>query len=203
MRPERAETLLLASASRVRARLLTEAGVLIEVMPAKVDEAALRSGLRAEGASTAQAAEVLAETKAVQVSQRFPQRLVLGADQMLDCAGEWLEKPGDLGEAREQLRILRARPHQLHSSAVLARAGKRVWHQNSIATLYMRDFTDEFLSEYLDVAGEDMLTSVGGYKLEAMGAQLFDGIDGDYFAILGLPLLPVIAALREQGLLRR
>jgi septum formation protein len=179
------------------------AGGAHAVRAAALDEAGLRDGLRAQGASAGEAAEALAELKAAQVSSRFPVRLVLGADQILECDGKWLEKPRDIAEARTQLLGLRNRPHRLHSSAVLVKDRARVWHGTGTAVMTMRDFSDGFLDDYLASSGEAILGSVGSYKLEAMGVQLFSRIDGDFFTILGLPLIQLIDVLREQGLLLR
>ena len=195
------QSLVLASASKIRARLLEGAGIALEICPAAIDEGSLRDSLRAEGLDGARAAEALAEMKAQQVSRRFPGRPVLGADQILECDGAWLEKPADLDDARRQLLALRGREHTLHSSAVLVLDGARLWARGEKAVMTMRDFSDDFLAEYLARSGPSVLGSVGAYQLEAMGAQLFSRIDGDYFTILGLPLLPVIDVLREQGML--
>ncbi|HNB28112.1 MAG TPA: nucleoside triphosphate pyrophosphatase, partial [Alphaproteobacteria bacterium] len=154
------------------------------------------------GAAVDRAAEVLAEMKAKRVATRFPGRLVLGCDQMLECEGVWLDKARNRDHAREQLQMLRGRPHHLVTSAVLVRDEQRLWHHTERAELRFRDFSDHFLEEYLDAAGDAILSSVGAYQLEGLGAQLFERVEGDFFTILGLPLLPVLAILREHGLLR-
>jgi septum formation protein len=128
---------------------------------------------------------------------------VLGADQMLDCAGAWFDKPDSRAAARTQLQSLRGKTHRLTSAAVLAQDGQRVWHHAAAAKLTMRAFTDAFLEGYLDQAGEAVLSSVGAYQLEGLGAQMFRKIDGDFFTILGLPLLPVLDILRERNMLPR
>ncbi len=196
------ETLVLASGSRTRARMLQAAGVAIEIAAPAIDEPELMASLRDSGAAVDRAAEVIAEMKAKRVATRFPGRFVLGCDQMLECGGEWLDKPRDRAHAREQLQMLRGRPHHLITSAVLVRDEQRLWHHTEKAELRFRDFSDTFLDEYLAAAGPDILQSVGAYQLEGLGAQLFEHIDGDFFTILGLPLLPVLAILRAQGLLR-
>ena len=183
--------------------MLRAAGVVLETVPARVDEDALKHALRHEGADPETAAIALAELKALQVSRGCPGRLVLGADQMLDCDGEWFDKPKDRAAAREQLLRLRGRSHRLTSAAVLARDGQRLWHHADSARLVMRAFTEAFLEGYLEAAGEAVLASVGAYQLEGLGAQMFQRIDGDFFTILGLPLLPVLDILREQGALVR
>jgi len=196
-------SLILASGSAARAAMLRAAGVPIEVAPARVDEAELKLSLQRQGVDPETAAIALAELKAVQVSRRYPGQLVLGADQMLDCDGAWLDKPADRTAARAQLAALRGKSHRLTSAAVLARDGVRIWHRAASARLLMREFTDAFLEGYLDQAGDTVLSSVGAYQLEGLGAQMFQRIDGDYFVILGLPLLALLDILREQGLLAR
>jgi septum formation protein len=197
------EPVILASASRVRASMLRAAGVSIEIVPARVDESELKIALRGQGADPVEVAVALAELKALQVSRGRPGRLVLGADQMLDCDGAWFDKPGSPGAARDQLLSLRGRRHRLTSAAVLARDGARIWHHAAGAHLTMRGFTEAFLDGYLAEAGEAVLGSVGAYQLEGLGAQMFERVEGDYFVILGLPLLPVLDILREQNVLPR
>jgi septum formation protein len=197
------EPVILASASRARSGMLQAAGVSIEVVPARVDESELKIALRGQGADPADVAVALAELKALQVSRSHPGRLVLGADQMLDCDGAWFDKPEGRDAARDQLKSLRGRRHRLTSAAVLARDGARVWHHAAAAQLTMRGFTDTFLDLYLKEVGEAVLSSVGAYQIEGLGAQMFERIDGDYFVILGMPLLPVLDILREQNALPR
>lgn len=191
--------LVLASASPIRARLLREAGVDIEVAPARIDEAALRESLRAEGAVPREIADVLAEHKARQVAGRRSSGLVLGCDQILELDGQVLGKPEGRDGLRERLRLLRARTHRLHSAAVLYADAAPVWRHVSDARLTMRAFSDGFLEEYLDLAGDDALQTAGGYAIEAMGIRLFARIEGDFFGILGLPLLEVLAVLTRRG----
>ncbi len=197
------QPLILASASTARAEMLRAAGVAIEIVPARVDEGELKLSLQQQEADVETAAIALAELKALQVSRAKPGRLVLGADQMLDCDGAWFDKPESRAGARNQLLTLRDKTHRLTSAAVLARDGLRVWHHATAARLTMRAFTDSFLDQYLDQAGDAVLSSVGAYQLEGLGAQMFKRIDGDFFTILGLPLLPVLDILREQSLLPR
>lgn len=182
--------------------MLRDAGVEIEIVAAHIDEHEVLQSFRRDGAAPAQVAETLAELKARRVSAKFPGRLVLGADQMLDCGGTWLEKPCDRAEARRHLELLRGKTHRLISSAVLVRDGTRLWHHTAAADLTMRDFSGDFLDAYLAAAGDAVLGSVGAYQLEGLGAQLFARIDGDFFTILGLPLLAVLDILREQGMLK-
>ncbi|HEY2070510.1 MAG TPA: Maf family protein [Rhizomicrobium sp.] len=187
--------LILASASTIRARLLADAGVPFEAMPARVDEDAVKDSLH----DPAAVAETLAEMKALRVSASHPGSLVLGADQVLAFEDTVVSKSDTLAEARALLLRLRGKEHRLIGGAVLARDGAPVWRHVGIAKLWLRDFSEAFLDDYLARDGEAALSSVGCYRLEGLGVQLFSRIEGDYFSILGLPLLPLLAALREQG----
>jgi septum formation protein len=191
------ETLILASASPVRARLLADAGVDFSVEPAEIDEAALKSAFRTQRQKAAECALALAEAKAQSVSRRHQQALVIGADQILVCDGAWFDKPVDLAAARAQLQALRGHTHLLTTAACVLRDAKRVWHHVSSPKLTMRRFGDGFLDAYLAAEGGAILGSVGAYRLEARGVQLFDRIEGDYFSILGLPLIELVGFLRE------
>lgn len=193
--------LTLASKSAARTALLTGAGVPFETAGSGVDEDEIKRALLAEGAGPKEIAEALAEAKAVAVSQGRP-GLVIGADQTLDLAGELYDKVGTLAAARERLVRLRGRPHQLHSAVVVAEDGKGIWRETVSATLTMRDFSDGFLDAYIAQEGEAALGSVGCYRLEGPGAQLFSRIQGDYFAILGLPLMGLLELLRRRGVLQ-
>jgi septum formation protein len=193
--------LVLASASRIRAVLLQNAGLTVTIDPAAVDEAAAKESLRAAGAGPAVAATSLAELKARRVSPRHPGRLVLGADQLLECDGAWFDKPVDLAAARCQLLALRGRRHRLYSAAVALQDGERLWHHVGEASLTMRSFGEPFLDDYIDRCGADLLGSVGAYRLEGLGVQLFAAIAGDHFTILGLPLLPLLDFLRGRQVL--
>lgn len=192
--------LTLASKSAARAAVLTGAGVPFETAGSEVDEDQVKRALLAEGAGPKEIAEALAEEKAAAVSLARP-GLVIGADQTLDLAGELYDKVGTVEEARERLRRLRGKPHQLHSAVVVAEAGQVVWRETASATLTMREFSDAFLESYLAEEGEAALGSVGCYRLEGPGAQLFSKIQGDYFAILGLPLIGLLELLRRRGVL--
>lgn len=192
------ETLVLASGSRTRARMLESAGVPIEIAVPNIDEPELMASLKAAGDDVARVAEALAEMKAMRVAPRFPGRFVLGCDQMLECDGHWLDKARNRDEARAQLKMLRGRSHNLVTSAVLVRDDERIWHITDVAEMRMRDFSDAFLEQYIGRAGDEILRSVGAYQLEGLGAQLFEKVAGDFFTILGLPLLPVLAILREH-----
>ncbi|MBI2235885.1 MAG: Maf family protein [Magnetospirillum sp.] len=190
---------MLASASAVRRRLLEEAGVRLAVEAAAVDEEAVKQAVRAESNNAARAAEALAELKAMRVSARHPGAVVLGCDQMLDCEGRWFDKPASLDDARAHLLALKGRSHRLTSAVAAVRDGRLLWHHTEAATLTMRTFSDAFLDAYLAAAGEAALASVGAYHLEGLGAQLFVMVEGDFFTVLGLPLLAVLDFLRENG----
>lgn len=183
--------------------MLRAAGVAVEIDPARIDESEIKRSLGAENATAAAIAETLAELKAVAVSRRHPGRLVLGADQMLDCEGLRFDKPADRAAARDQLLRLGGRRHALVSAAVAVRDGERLWHHIDRARLTMRTLSADFVDAYLDRAGEAALQSVGAYQLEGLGAQLFRKIEGDYFTILGLPLLPLLEFLRGHGVVPR
>ena len=191
--------LVLASASESRRAILAQAGVAFSAEAANVDEAEVKESLKAEGASATQAAETLAELKARHVSRRHPGALVIGADQILECEGAWFDKPVDMAEAAAHLRSLAGKRHVLETAVCVLKDGTRLWHHNARAVLRMRPFGAAFLEAYLAAAGDSVLSSVGAYRLEGPGAQLFQQIEGDYFTILGLPLLPLLGFLRAQG----
>jgi nucleoside triphosphate pyrophosphatase len=197
MRPE----LVLASASPTRARLLEAAGLKPTIEPADLDEAALKAGFKTAGRDAGDCALALAEAKAQRIASRMPGALVLGADQLLVCDGEWFDKPPDRAAARAQLVALRGKRHVLPTAAVLVRNGAAIWQVLEEPALTMRPFSDAFLDDYLAAAGDAALGSVGGYQLEGRGAQLMSAIEGDHFAILGLPLLPLLEVLRDNGVL--
>jgi len=195
-------TLILASASASRAAMLRGAGLDFEILPARIDEDEIKLALKADGAKVRDAATALAELKAHRVSQNAGADFVIAADSMLDCGGEWFDKPADMAAARLQLQALRGKTHDLVSAVVLARGGSVIWRHAEAARLTMRDFSDGFLDAYLAQAGEAVLSSVGCYQLEGLGVQLFSRIQGDFFTILGLPLLPLLDILRENKVLR-
>jgi septum formation protein len=193
--------IVLASQSATRAAILAGAGLVFETMSSEVDEEPLKAAWLAEGAAPRMIARRLAAAKAQAVSRRAPDALVIGADQTLELGGALYDKVASLEAARERLRLLRAREHELHSAIVAARAGRVAWRFTESPKLAMRDFSDAWLEGYLTKGGQTLLGSVGCYMLEGEGAQLFQRIWGDYFAVLGLPLLPLLDFLRREGAL--
>ena len=192
------EHLILASSSPTRRRLLADAGLEVRVEPARVDEGAIKCRFRAAGGSAADCALALAEAKALQVAASHHHALVIGADQILVCDGDWLDKPLSLADARVQLLFLRGRTHELLTAACVVHQQAMMWQAVTSARLTMRNFKDRFLDAYLGAEGSAILGSVGSYRLEGRGIQLFARIEGDYFAILGLPLLELLNFLRER-----
>lgn len=191
---------ILASRSAARSALLRGAGVSFEAADSGVDEAALKTAILAGGAGPAEVASALAREKALAVSRRRP-GLVVGADQTLDFEGRLHDKPLSLAEAADRLRAMRGRAHRLHAAVAAARDGVVIWEALSSAELIMRTFSDAFLEAYLAGEGEEALSSVGAYRLEGPGVQLFSEIRGDYFTILGLPLTGLLELLRREGVL--
>jgi len=191
--------LILASQSRARQMLLGNAGISFEAVPADIDERAVQknSGLTAPG----EIAALLAREKALHVSSKNPGRYVIGADQTLALGQRLFSKPAGRAQAAEQLHLLAGNSHELHSAVAVARDGKIVFADVSVARMTMRSLSDSEASSYLDAAGEAVTSSVGAYQLESLGVHLFERIDGDHFTILGLPLLPLLAFLRGERLL--
>lgn len=192
--------LVLASQAAVRAVMLRAAGLTFEVRPARVDEGTLKSAMRPddpEGRATVQA---LASLKARRVSAQAPGAFVIGADQLLVCGMEWFDKPVDLDDAQAQLQRLRGRKHTLVTAVSVVRDEAEIWSELACPEIAMRSFSDAFLERYLERAGDAVLACVGGYEAEGLGGQLLAGIEGDWFAVLGLPLLPLLAFLRSHGL---
>ena len=193
-------SLVLASKSVTRRAVLDGAGVSYETVGSGVDDDAAKVALLARRVTPRQVAEALAEEKALAVSVGRPE-LVIGADQTLEFQGQLYDKAETVEAAGDRLRLLRGKPHMLHSAVVVAERGAVVWRETQSATLKMRDFSDAFLEDYLAAEGEAALGSVGCYRLEGLGVQLFSKIDGDYFTILGLPLMGLLDLLRRRGLL--
>lgn len=191
--------LILASRSAARRALLTQAGVRFDAEDAGVDEDAIKTA--AADLSPAELAVELASAKALAVSRRDPEAWVLGADQTLAFDGGLISKAETLDEARTRLATMRGRTHELHSGLALAKDGAVVWSGVETAAMRMRDFSDEFLDDYIGAEGEVLLTVVGSYRLEGLGAQLFESINGDYFTVLGLPLWPLLKELRRVGVI--
>lgn len=194
------ERLILASKSAARRTILTDAGVNFAVQVADVDEDAVKA--THDPADAAGLALELARAKALAVSRHDVDAWVLGADQTLAFKGGLISKAGSLAAARERLTAMRGRVHHLHSGAALARNGQIVWSGVDTATMRVRDFSDAFLEAYLVAEGAGLLACVGSYRLEGLGSQLFEAVEGDYFTVLGLPLWPVLAELRRAGVLR-
>jgi septum formation protein len=190
------QPLVLASKSDIRGKILAAAGLRFEIRPAPIDERAVEAAAGKPDAT--QAARLLASAKAGAVAAAMPGRVVLGADQTLALDQERFGKPKERADAAKQLRRLRGQTHALHSALSLVRDGNVLFDYVDTARLTMRDFSDRFLDDYLDMAGDSAMSSVGGYALEGVGIHLFERVEGDYFTILGLPLLPLLAFLRQN-----
>jgi septum formation protein len=193
--------LVLASASAARIALLERAGVAFEARAAHVDEAEVKQSARASGTTPGDTALLLAELKALRVARRDPDALVIGCDQLLVCDGVWFDKPSDVVEARAHLLALRGRTHTLVTAVLCQRGDQRLWHHVAQPRLTMRGFSDAFLDSYLGAEGAAVTTTVGAYRLEGLGIHLFDKVDGEHAAVLGLPLLPLLGFLRQHGVL--
>jgi nucleoside triphosphate pyrophosphatase len=192
--------LILASGSKSRARILEAAGLAFIVEPPGLDEAVMRQAVSGERSlSPHDVAEVLARAKAEAVSDLARQAYVIGSDQVLALGETVFSKPDSMEAARRQLLDLRGKTHTLHTAVAVATNGETIWAETTIATLTMRKLSPEFIGRYLAAAGDEVLNSVGAYQLESLGVQLFEKIDGDYFSILGLPLIPLLDTLRREG----
>ncbi len=192
--------LILASQSKSRGALMRNAGLTFEQMSSRLDEDAVKAAMRQDGESTTRQAETLAELKAQKISSGTP-GIVLGADQMLDLEGEGFDKPKSLDEARENLRKLRGKTHTLETALVACENGTPIWRIVTRPKLTMRSFSDDFIENYLENIGDAAFSTVGAYQLEGLGAQLFARIEGDYFSILGLPLIQLLDWLRARGMI--
>ncbi|MCS6932420.1 MAG: Maf family nucleotide pyrophosphatase [Acetobacteraceae bacterium] len=193
--------LILASGSATRAALLRAAGLAFTVMPPAVDEAAIKQAAKAEAIPPRDAAVMLAEAKAERISRRHPEALVIGADQLLVCEGEWFDKPADARAAEAQLARLSGRVHELVTAVVCHRGGLRVWQHVAAPRLAMRALQPEVIAEYVAAEGEAVTRSVGAYRVEGLGLRLFRRIEGEHTGILGLPMLPLLGFLRQHGVL--
>lgn len=191
--------IILASGSVFRQKMLRDAGVAFRVERAEIDERAVENTLEGSGADPETVAQILAEAKAVDVSEREPGALVIGADQTLSLGDEVFHKPADMEGARRHLLKLSGQTHQLNSAVVIARDGEVIWRHVGVARLTMRDLDPGFIGRHLSSVGEKALSSVGAYQIEGEGIQLFEKIEGDTFTIVGLPLLPLLAELRSLG----
>jgi septum formation protein len=192
-----AEPLVLASKSEVRRLVLANAGIPVETQPADIDERGIEAS--ATTPDPGEIAALLAREKARAIAMRFPNRLVLGADQTLALGEQRFSKPAGRDGARVQLKALRGQTHALHSAIALVHGGSIVFEHRDVARLTMRAFSDRFLEAYLDAAGAAVTTSVGGYQLENLGIELFERVEGSHFTILGLPILALLEHLRRTG----
>jgi nucleoside triphosphate pyrophosphatase len=194
--------LILASSSKTRARLLVAAGLAFIVEPPGLDESVMRQAVSgAQSLAPHDVAEVLARAKAEAVSDFAPKAYVIGADQVLAFGDLIISKPETMEAARRQLLDLSGKTHTLHTAVAVATNGETIWAETTMATLTMRKLSPEFIGRYLAAAGEEVLSSVGAYQIESLGVELFDKIDGDYFSILGLPLVPLLDTLRGEGVI--
>ena len=191
--------LTLASASTVRARLLQNAGLAVDVQPARIDEAALRGALLAEGATPRDIADALAENKALKIANKHPDAMVLGCDQLLEIDGQFLSKPNTPEQAVAQLRQLSGQTHRLYTAAVLYHQRQPIWRHCAVPRLTMRTLSDSFVQTYVADHWDDIRHCVGCYQIEGPGIRLFDRIEGDLFAVQGLPLLELLTTLTRRG----
>lgn len=197
------QSIILASASGVRAQLLTQARVPFEVIPARVDEQGLKASLISESAPPRDIADALAETKARKIAVKHPGTLVLGCDQICSCEGRVLSKPESRPDAESRLNELRARQHELFSAAVIYEDAKPVWRHVGRVRIHMHDFSGAWIKDYIDRNWDSIRYSVGCYKLEEEGARLISRVEGDYFNVLGLPLIELLSYLTLRGVLAR
>ena len=193
--------IILASTSPFRLKMLRDAGLSVDAVPSDIDERAVDATLKDTGVTPAEVADILAEAKAVSVSESHPDAVVIGADQTLSLDDQIFHKPADMEGARRHLLALSGKTHELNSAVVIARAGVPIWRTVSVARMTMRKLDPAFIGRHLSHVGPKALQSVGAYQIEGEGIQLFEKIEGDHFTIVGLPLLPLLAALRDQGVI--
>ncbi|MEM1376966.1 MAG: Maf-like protein [Pseudomonadota bacterium] len=192
-------TIVLASTSPFRKAILDNAGLEFQAAKAEIDERAAEKPLLETGADAEDIASLLAEAKALDVSPRFPSAYVIGGDQTLSMEGELFHKVSDFDEARRRLIAMSGKAHQLNSALAIVRDGETLWRHISVVNVHMRSYSPVFVGQYLAQAGEAVLKSVGVYQVEGIGIQLIDRIEGDYFSVIGLPLLPLLDQLRKLG----
>ena len=190
--------IILASGSPIRKQILEDSGVIFEVIVKPIDEASIKNSMVHEGASNLSIVSALAELKSIKVSSETP-GLVIGADQIMVFEGAIYDKPKTIEEARERLIAVRNKPHYLMGSVVVSERGVSVWRYNSTVELRVRSFTDKFIDNYIDQEGDSLLQTVGAYRFEKRGSQLFSSVKGDFFSVLGLPLLPLLDYLRTRN----
>jgi septum formation protein len=193
--------LVLASGSTTRQAMLERAGLTVTIDAPNVDEGAVKQDCRARGLNAGDTAMELAIAKARQVAPRHAGHIVLGADQMLECGGEWFDKPADRAAAARQIARLSGRTHTLFSAIAAVRDGNVIWRGLESAELSVRSLSAQFIESYLDRVGDAVLSSVGGYQVEGLGIQLFDAIRGEHSTILGMPLIPLLGFLRDEGVI--
>lgn len=195
------EKLILASASQIRSELLRNAGLSFDIHPADLDEAAIKQVFLADNAEArpADIAQLLAQTKASVISEKYPHHLVIGSDQVLIHDGQVLSKPNSVHEARDQLLDLRGKTHELVSAIAVAADGQIIWSTEDVAYLSVRAISNQFVGTYLAEMGDTVTQTVGAYKLEGLGVHLFEKVQGDYFTILGLPMMPLLKFLRSRN----
>lgn len=190
---------ILASGSASRAEMLRRAGLAFDIQKPRIDEEMVRDALLGDGAKPRDIADTLAEMKARKVSEKNPEALVIGSDQVLDHAGALFSKPADIAEAKAQLQKLSGQKHQLLSAAVICENGKPIWRHVGVVRMQMREISEAYLDAYLARNWDSIRHSVGGYKLEEEGVRLFSRVDGDYFTVLGMPLLEILSYLSLRG----
>jgi len=197
---ESSQRLILASGSAIRAQILSEAGLTYEIISKPVDESAIKQAMLAEGSRLRDIADALAEAKALRVSRTEP-GFVIGADQIMVMDDTLFDKPPSIDAARQRLKEMRGKTHKLMGAVVVCENGQAVWRHLSVTKLTVRDFSDAFLDKYIELEGDSLTKSVGAYRFEGPGAHLFSHVEGDFFSILGLPLLPLLDYLRTRGVI--